>query len=84
MPDLKGKLLGNKPKAKKTPDGQEKFNLVQYLKDSKEELKKVAWPTRKATWKNTWIVIGFSLVFAAFLGVLDYFFNWGLEFYLTT
>ena len=82
MADLKGKLLQNK-KAKPKTNPEEKFNLIQYFKDSKEELKKVAWPTRKATWKNTWIVIGFSLVFAAFLGVLDFFFNMGLEWYLT-
>ncbi len=65
----------------KTNNG-EKFNLIQYFKESREELKKVAWPTRKATWKNGWIVIGFSVAFAAFLGVLDYGFNYALEWFL--
>ncbi len=76
--NITGKLLGQSKK-----DPADKFRLGQYLKDSKEELKKVSWPTRKETWKNTWIVIGFSLFFAAFLGALDYLFNYLLEIFLT-
>lgn len=53
--------------------------LVQYLKDSKEELRKVSWPTKRITWKQTLVVLGMSIGVAVFLGVLDYVFNLGLE-----
>lgn len=48
--------------------------IVQYLKDSKTELKKVTWPTKKITLKHTLIVIGVSLSVAVFLGALDFIF----------
>lgn len=49
--------------------------FVRYLSDSKNELKKVAWPTKNETFKHTLLVIGISLFTAAFLGVLDYVFS---------
>jgi preprotein translocase subunit SecE len=45
--------------------------LIKYLIDSKTELKKVTWPTKKETTKLTLIVLGVSVFTAAFLGVLD-------------
>ena len=53
--------------------------LINYIKASVEEMKKVTWPTKKETYNYTLLVIGISLVVAAFLGALDYIFNWGLE-----
>lgn len=53
--------------------------LVNYLKSSKDELKKVSWPTKKETIKLTLIVLGMSAFVAIFLGVLDYIFNFGLS-----
>lgn len=52
--------------------------LVSYIKESKEELKKVTWPTRRETVKHTLIVIGVCAVVAAFLGLADYLLNIGL------
>lgn len=49
--------------------------LITYLKDSKNELKHVNWPTRKQTLNYTYIVIGVSLATAAFLGAFDFAFN---------
>ena len=46
--------------------------LVQYIKDSKSELKKVAWPTKKQTANHTLLVISFSLAVAFFLGIIDF------------
>ncbi|MBI4812102.1 preprotein translocase subunit SecE [Candidatus Falkowbacteria bacterium] len=54
--------------------------IINYLKASIEEMKKVAWPTKKETYNYTFLVIGISLAVAAFLGGLDYVFNKGLEF----
>lgn len=49
--------------------------LTNYLQGALRELKKVTWPTKKETWKKSWIVIWFSLGFAVFLGTLDYLMN---------
>ncbi|MBL7021850.1 preprotein translocase subunit SecE [Patescibacteria group bacterium] len=49
--------------------------FTQYLKDSKAELKKVAWPTKKEVIKHSMIVIGVSLFVAVFLGLVDFLLN---------
>ena len=46
--------------------------LVQYVKDSKNEIKKVTWPTKKEIKQHTILVISISLATAAFLGLVDY------------
>jgi preprotein translocase subunit SecE len=48
----------------------EKIN--QYLKESKEELKKVSWPSKKETINLTLLVISISLGVAFFLGFVDW------------
>ena len=53
--------------------------LVEYIKDSKTELKKVVWPTREQAIKHTALVIGFSIALAAFLGIIDFGLNKLLE-----
>ena len=53
--------------------------IVDYFKESRHELKKVVWPSRKETIKHTLIVIGVSLAVAAFLGLADFILNIGLE-----
>lgn len=50
-------------------------SFVTYLKESREELKKVVWPTRQETMRNTLLVIGISLGVAIFLGIIDFFLN---------
>jgi len=54
-------------------------NPIQFLKEFKSELFKVVWPTRKETLRITLVVIAFSLVTAAFLGLVDYGLTKGLE-----
>lgn len=54
--------------------------LVQYIKDSVSELKKVTWPTKKQTTNYTIVVIALSLGIAVFFGILDYFFSMGIGF----
>lgn len=54
-------------------------NIITYIKESRKELKKVAWPTRKETIRHTLIVIGVSLGVAVFLGLIDYLLTIGLE-----
>ncbi len=56
--------------------------ILNYLRLSRDELKKVNWPSRELTLQHTLLVIGISLGMAAFLGVVDYFFTRALEFIL--
>lgn len=56
--------------------------LSQYINDSRVELKKVIWPSKKETRNHTLMVIGISLGVAAFLGVVDYGLNFLLELFV--
>lgn len=49
--------------------------LGSYLKESKDEMKKVVWPSRKQTIRYTMMVIGVCVVMAIFLGTIDYIFT---------
>lgn len=55
------------------------FKLVSYIQEARDELRKVVWPTRKETVRNTFVVVGISLLVAAFLGLADYVLNIVLE-----
>ncbi|MEK7555330.1 MAG: preprotein translocase subunit SecE [Patescibacteria group bacterium] len=53
--------------------------LKSYLQESRQEFRRVNWPTRKETIRLTLVVIVFSLIVAVFLGVLDFLFTYLLE-----
>lgn len=53
--------------------------IINYIKASVEEMKKVTWPTKKEARNYTLLVIGVSLAMAIFMGGLDYIFEWGLK-----
>lgn len=53
--------------------------LFQYVRESRDELKKVVWPTRQETVRHTIMVIAISVAVAVFLGALDYVFAIGLD-----
>ena len=46
--------------------------LVQYLRESKEELEKVTWPSRQTVIRDTIVVIAISAGLAIFLGGADF------------
>lgn len=48
------------------------YKIIQYIKDSKDELKKVVWPTKKQLINHTLVVIFVSLAVATFLGIIDF------------
>ena len=52
---------------------------VKYFRESKEELEKVSWPSRKDTTRYAIMVIVISVAFAIYFGALDWIFNRGLE-----
>lgn len=45
--------------------------IVSFLREVREELRKVTWPTRNQTVRLTLIVIGVSLAVGVYLSVLD-------------
>lgn len=53
--------------------------LKKYFRDTKSEVKKVAWPTKQQTINNTGVVIACIVVVGAFIGVLDAVFTFGQQ-----
>ena len=47
---------------------------VTFLKETRDELKKVVWPTRQEVIRLTFVVIIISLIVGLFLGGLDFVF----------
>ncbi len=55
------------------------MRLINYLKETKGELKHVSWPTRPQVVYSTIVVVVLSLVTAFFLGFFDTIFGELLE-----
>ncbi len=55
------------------------MKIVDYIKDTRSELKHVSWPTRKQAIVFTVIVILISIGVSLYLGVFDALFSLGLE-----
>ncbi|OGD67223.1 preprotein translocase subunit SecE [Candidatus Campbellbacteria bacterium RIFCSPLOWO2_02_35_12] len=55
------------------------MKLIDYIKDTKGELKHVSWPTRRQTIIFTALVIAISFFTAMFLGFFDFIFTFLLE-----
>lgn len=53
--------------------------LKTYILESRQEFRRVNWPSREETTRLTLIVIGMSIALSVFLGVLDVIFRYGLE-----
>ena len=52
---------------------------IKFIKEARQEFKRVNWPSRKETVRYTIFIIGLSLALAAFLGFLDFIFVRVLE-----
>ncbi len=53
--------------------------VVRFVREAREELKKVPWPTRQQTIRYTIIVVISCLLAAAFIGGIDYLLALGLQ-----
>jgi len=51
------------------------LGVIRYLRETRAELKKVTWPTREEAMNLTYIVLGVTLAFSVFLGLLDWIFT---------
>ncbi|MBD3248307.1 preprotein translocase subunit SecE [Candidatus Falkowbacteria bacterium] len=56
--------------------------IENYIKSAINEMKKVAWPTKKETYNYTVLVISISVIVAFFLGALDFVFSWLLGIFI--
>mgnify|MGYP003395493387 CR=1 FL=1 len=57
--------------------------LINYLKDTKTELKHVSWPTGKQALVYTALIIAVSVVVAVLLVVFDFFLTWVLNWFIS-
>ncbi len=51
------------------------YGIIRYFQETGEELRKVAWPTRKQAIRLSLIVLAATLTFAIFLGSMDLLFQ---------
>lgn len=49
--------------------------FLQFIRESRNELGKVSWPTRSEVWDSTKVVIVSVVIVSLFLGIIDIFFN---------
>jgi preprotein translocase subunit SecE len=63
------------PKPPQKKGSKSDNTVVRYFQDTRDELRKVAWPSREETVRLTLIVLGTTLVFSIFLGALDFLFQ---------
>lgn len=57
----------------------ERKGLSKYFHETKEEMKKVTWPTKKETINHTVIVLIISVCVATFIAIVDKIFTLGLD-----
>jgi len=57
--------------------------IIEFIKETRAELKHVSWPTRKQTINATALVIGLSVVVALILGLFDWLFSLVLKIFVS-
>ncbi len=61
-------------------DSAEKQTSPSFFKGIKSEFKKIVWPDRQSTFKQSVAVVVISIVVGILIAVLDYFFQYGVNF----
>lgn len=61
---------------------KKRFSLVTYIKETKQELKRVSWPTRQELLKNTGVVLTVVISSTILVWVLDSVLSGALAFIL--
>lgn len=66
-------MAENEKKAEKKPNGFVRFfkKIGKFFRDCKGEIKKIVWPTPKAVFKNTGVVLVTIIVLGLFVFALD-------------
>ncbi|MDA8611437.1 preprotein translocase subunit SecE [Candidatus Pacebacteria bacterium] len=55
------------------------MGIINYIRETKGEMKHISWPTRRQTTVFTIIIVIVSLFIAAYLGLFDWIFTGILE-----
>ena len=81
--------LDDQGKVQKAPRQQPKKNQdrvgpVQYLREVRDEMRKVAWPTRPVIVRYSIVVLVTVILYTAFVGGLDYLFGSIAEWFYST
>ena len=75
--------LEAKANSQNTPKGMRHINpvksIVGFIKDSKNEFKRITWPERSRIIKTTTVVLSVILILTAFTWIIDSLFNLGLS-----
>ena len=58
-------------KANQGTETKKRFSLFSYIKETKQELKRVSWPTKKELLKNTGVVLTVVISATILVWVLD-------------
>ena len=58
------------------PVKPKKTSLMKFFRETKSELKKVSWPTKKQLLHNTLIIVVFIAIATIILSILDVGFSW--------
>lgn len=58
------------------------YRLINYLKDTRAELKHVSWPTQRQAVIYTALIIAVSVVVALALGLFDFLFTQALDWFI--
>ena len=53
--------------------------ITTYIRECRQELSKVLWPSKQELTNHTLLVIGCTLALATFIGVIDYLSTIGFE-----
>ena len=61
-------------------DSAEKQKPPSFFKGAKAEFKKISWPDRQSTLKQSVAVVAISVVVGVIIAVLDYFIQYGVNF----
>ena len=56
-----------------------KVNPLQFLRQVRQETKKITWPTRKEVTQVTTVVLGIVCIAATFFFVVDLVLAWGVK-----
>ena len=60
-------------------DSAEKQKRPSFFKGAKAEFKKIVWPDRKSTLKQSVAVVAISVVVGVIIAILDYFIKYGVN-----
>ncbi len=61
-------------------NGESRMSFINFLKESREELKKVVWPSREEVTGSTFVVLGAVVVISLFLFLVDHLFEFLFDF----